>query len=63
VPPEAVAPPLSELFICGMVPCSITPWVTSSGDNLAAKDKITVSNARSSVTLAAQSVTSLVGTP
>jgi glucuronoarabinoxylan endo-1,4-beta-xylanase len=54
--------PLS-LFISGVVPCSITPWVTSATDNLASKTAITVSGARLSATLDAQSVTSFVGKP
>jgi O-glycosyl hydrolase len=45
------------------VPCSMTPWVTSAADNLASKSPITVSNARFSATLDAQSVTSFVGKP
>jgi glucuronoarabinoxylan endo-1,4-beta-xylanase len=56
------ATPLS-LFISGVVPCTITPWVTSAADNLASKSAITVSDARFSATLDAQSVTSFVGTP
>jgi glucuronoarabinoxylan endo-1,4-beta-xylanase len=56
------ATPLS-LFVSGVVPCSITPWVTSAADNLASKSAITVSNARFSATLDAQSVTSFVGKP
>jgi glucuronoarabinoxylan endo-1,4-beta-xylanase len=59
---NAAATPLS-LFISGVVPCSITPWVTSATDNLASKAAITVSNARFSATLDAQSVTSFVGKP
>ncbi len=54
--------PLS-LFVSGAVPCSITPWVTSAADSLASKSAITVSNARFSATLDAQSVTSFVGKP
>ena len=54
--------PLS-LYISGVVPCSITPWVTSAADSLASKSAITVSNARFSATLDAQSVTSFVGKP
>jgi glucuronoarabinoxylan endo-1,4-beta-xylanase len=54
--------PLS-LYVSGVVPCSITPWVTSATDNLASKSPITVSNARFSATLDAQSVTTFVGTP
>jgi glucuronoarabinoxylan endo-1,4-beta-xylanase len=54
--------PLS-LYISGVVPCSITPWVTSGTDSLVSKTPITVSNARFSATLDAQSVTTFVGTP
>jgi glucuronoarabinoxylan endo-1,4-beta-xylanase len=56
------ATPLS-LYLSGVVPCSITPWVTSAADNLASKPAITVSNARLSATLDAQSVTTFVGKP
>jgi glucuronoarabinoxylan endo-1,4-beta-xylanase len=54
------ATPIS-LYVSGVVPCSITPWVTSAADNLASKSPIAVSNARFSATLDAQSVTSFVG--
>jgi glucuronoarabinoxylan endo-1,4-beta-xylanase len=56
------ATPLS-LYISGVVPCTITPWVTSATDNLVSKTPITVSNARFSATLDAQSVTTFVGKP
>jgi glucuronoarabinoxylan endo-1,4-beta-xylanase len=56
------ATPLS-LFVSGVVPCSITPWVTSATDSLASKSAITVSNARFSASLDAQSVTTFVGKP
>jgi glucuronoarabinoxylan endo-1,4-beta-xylanase len=56
------ATPIS-LYLSGVVPCSITPWVTSAADNLASKTAITVSNARFSATLDAQSVTTFVGKP
>ena len=56
------ATPVS-LYISGAVPCTITPWLTSATDNLASQTPITVSNARFSATLAAQSVTTFVGTP
>jgi glucuronoarabinoxylan endo-1,4-beta-xylanase len=56
------ATPLS-VYISGVVPCSITPWVTSATDNLASKTAITVTGARFSATLDAQSVTSFVGKP
>ena len=56
------ATPVS-LFISGVAPCSLTPWVTSAADDLAAKSAITVSNARFSASLDAQSVTTFVGNP
>jgi len=59
---NTAATPLS-LYVSGVVPCSITPWVTSATDNLASKSAITVSNARFSATLDPQSVTSFVGKP
>ncbi|MES1208462.1 MAG: glycoside hydrolase family 30 beta sandwich domain-containing protein [Pseudomonadota bacterium] len=59
---NTAATPLS-LYVSGAVPCSITPWVTSATDNLASQTPITVTNARFSATLAAQSVTTFVGTP
>jgi glucuronoarabinoxylan endo-1,4-beta-xylanase len=59
---NTAATPLS-LYVSGVVPCSITPWVTSATDSLASKSAITVSNARFSATLDPQSVTTFVGTP
>jgi glucuronoarabinoxylan endo-1,4-beta-xylanase len=59
---NTAAAPLS-LYVSGVVPCSITPWVTSAGDSLASKSPITVSNARFSATLDPQSVTTFVGKP
>jgi glucuronoarabinoxylan endo-1,4-beta-xylanase len=59
---NTAATPVS-LYISGVVPCSLTPWVTSAADNLASKSPITVSGARFSATLDAQSVTSFVGKP
>lgn len=56
------ASPLS-LYVSGVVPCTITPWVTSATDSLVSKTPITVSNARFSATLDAQSVTTFVGKP
>jgi O-glycosyl hydrolase len=41
----------------------MTPWVTTSSDNLASKTAVTVTGARLSPMLAAQSVTTLVGKP
>lgn len=54
------ATPLA-VHVNGVVPCTLTPWVTSAADSLASKSPITVSNARFSATLDAQSVTSFVG--
>ena len=56
------ATPLS-LYVSGVVPCAITPWVTSATDDLAAKAPIAVNNARFSASLDAQSVTTFVGKP
>jgi glucuronoarabinoxylan endo-1,4-beta-xylanase len=44
-------------------PAAVTPWVTTSSANLAAQPPIPVSGARFSLSLAAQSVTTLVGKP
>jgi len=56
------ATPVS-LFVSGAAPCTVTPWVTSASDNLAAKSPITVTGARFSASLAAQSVPTFVGKP
>lgn len=56
------AVPLS-LFISGAAPCQFTPWVTSTNDNIVAKTAVSASSSRLSVTLDAQSVTTLLGTP
>jgi len=56
------ATPVS-LFVSGAAPCTVTPWVTSATDNLAEKSPITVSNARFSASLPAQSVSTFVGKP
>ncbi len=56
------ATPIS-LFISGIVPCSITPWVTSDAGNIVSQTPITVSNARLTASLAAKSVTTFVGKP
>ena len=44
-------------------PSQVTPWVTSASDNLAAKNAVSISSGTFEVTLAAQSVTTFVGTP
>ena len=52
-----------SLFISGVAPCSMTPWVTSSSANLASGAAISVSQSRFSASLGAQTVTTFVGTP
>jgi glucuronoarabinoxylan endo-1,4-beta-xylanase len=52
--------PLS-VFLSGGAPCNMTPWVTSSTDDLAAKSGVAVSGSRFTFTLGAQSVTTFVG--
>ncbi len=56
------ASPVS-VFISGGAPCEVTPWVTSAADNLAPKNPVSISAARFTTTLAAQSVTTFAGTP
>jgi glucuronoarabinoxylan endo-1,4-beta-xylanase len=56
------ATPFSR-FIPGIVPCTITPWVTSEADSIVAKNPITVASGRLTTSLAAKSVTTLVGKP
>ena len=45
----------------GTVPTSMTPWVTSSSDNLKSKDVITVSSGTFTATLGSKTVTTFVG--
>jgi glucuronoarabinoxylan endo-1,4-beta-xylanase len=52
-----------SVFISGAAPCSVTPYVTSSSDSLASKTALSVSGARFTYSLAAQSVTTFVGKP
>jgi len=52
-----------SLFTSGAAPCSMTPWVTDTNDSLAGKAALPVSSSRFSATLAAQSVTTFVGSP
>jgi glucuronoarabinoxylan endo-1,4-beta-xylanase len=56
------ATPIS-LFVSGAAPCSMTPWVTSATDNLAAKAAVPVAGSRATYSLDPQSVTTFVGTP
>ena len=53
----------ASLFISGGAPCQMTPWVTSSSDDLAAKTALSVTDGRLSVTLGSQTVTTFVGKP
>ena len=52
-----------SVFITGAVPCTLTPYVTSSSDSLAAKSSVTVSGSRFTFSLGGQSVTTFVGKP
>jgi glucuronoarabinoxylan endo-1,4-beta-xylanase len=47
----------------GTAPASMTPWVTSSSDNLASKTAIAVSGGSFTATLASKTVTTFVGKP
>jgi len=47
----------------GTAPASMTPWVTSAGDNLAAKTAITISAGSFTASLGATTVTTFVGKP
>ena len=53
----------TPLFMSGGAPCQMTPWVTSSSDNLASKTALSVIDGRLSATLGAQTVTTFVGKP
>jgi glucuronoarabinoxylan endo-1,4-beta-xylanase len=52
-----------SLYISGKAPCSLTPFETSASKNLGQGAAVNVSQSRVTVTLAAQSVTTFVGTP
>jgi glucuronoarabinoxylan endo-1,4-beta-xylanase len=52
-----------SLFLSGVVPCTLTPWVTSATDSIVARSPITVANARFTASLEAKSVTTFVGKP
>ncbi|HLK88703.1 MAG TPA: glycoside hydrolase family 30 beta sandwich domain-containing protein [Polyangia bacterium] len=52
-----------SFYISGAAPCSLTPYETSAGKNLGQGAAVSVSQSRVTVTLNAQSVTTLVGTP
>jgi len=52
-----------SFYISGNAPCALTPYETSASKNLGQGAAVTVSQSRVTVTLSAQSVTTLVGTP
>jgi glucuronoarabinoxylan endo-1,4-beta-xylanase len=52
-----------SFYLSGEAPCSLTPYETSASKDLGQGAALSVSQARVTVTLAAQSVTTLVGTP
>jgi glucuronoarabinoxylan endo-1,4-beta-xylanase len=53
----------ASFYISANAPCSLTPYETSAANSLGQLTPVTVSNSRVKVTLAAQSVTTFVGTP
>jgi glucuronoarabinoxylan endo-1,4-beta-xylanase len=52
-----------SFYISGAAPCALTPYETSAGKNLGQGSAVSVSQSRVTVTLSAQSVTTLVGAP
>jgi len=52
-----------SFYISGKAPCSLTPYETSAAKNLGQGTALSVSQSRVTVTLSAQSVTTLVGSP
>jgi glucuronoarabinoxylan endo-1,4-beta-xylanase len=52
-----------SFFVSGKSPSQVTPWVTSATLDLAAQTPLPATGERFSTTLAAQSVTTFVGTP
>jgi glucuronoarabinoxylan endo-1,4-beta-xylanase len=50
-----------SIFVAGASPCTLTPWVTSATDDLAARAAVPLAGSRLSATLDAQSVTTFVG--
>jgi glucuronoarabinoxylan endo-1,4-beta-xylanase len=51
------------VFVSGAISCTVTPWVTSPTDQLAARGAVSVTGSRFTYTLDAQSVTTFAGTP
>jgi len=52
-----------SFYISGSAPCSLTPYETSASKDLGAGAALSVAQSRVTVTLAAQSVTTLAGAP
>ena len=52
-----------SFYVSGNAPCTLTPYETSASKNLGQGSAVSVSQSRVTVTLSAQSVTTLVGTP
>ena len=52
-----------SFYISGSAPCSLTPYETSASKDLGAGSALSVAQSRVTVTLAAQSVTTLAGAP
>jgi glucuronoarabinoxylan endo-1,4-beta-xylanase len=52
-----------SLSLSAGAPCSFTPWVTDAADSIAGKAAVPVQGSRVTVSLGAQSVTTLVGKP
>jgi glucuronoarabinoxylan endo-1,4-beta-xylanase len=52
-----------SFYIGGHPPCSLTPYETSASQNLGQGSAVSVSQSRVTVTIAAKSVTTFVGTP
>jgi glucuronoarabinoxylan endo-1,4-beta-xylanase len=52
-----------SIGISGAAPSSMTPWVTSSTDNMASKPAVSLSGSQLMISLAANSVTTFVGKP
>jgi O-glycosyl hydrolase len=51
------------LYLGSSAPCTLVPWETSASKSLVQGSGVTVSNARVTVTLTGQSVTTFVGMP
>jgi glucuronoarabinoxylan endo-1,4-beta-xylanase len=61
--PGSSAANLSVFLTGGSCPTEVMPWVTSSSDSLVSKTAVSLSGARFTATLGAQTVTTFVGKP